>query len=1051
MAADSRLWADKLSELRLWLQRSFWKPLRGTMEIFHVLPLAATVILFALLATNGQYHEIYVSYLEGPGGDLGGWSARIVAGLASLALISAALFYAHNTLSTMRINVVFSNRSDPEAYSALPRLQRAAAFILAFMPWLGLASGLFGARNFVVARYCQLLDVARVDADTLGGMQYLPQANGVEIAAAAIVLGGAAAFFVCIDDRNRAAQWAVGCFAPGLLILFFLLGSDWFDLDPLKWLTTAQVWKSVGLGALVVTATAIYLFIYRELYHRRSAFLFSNLTVRTGVSFRKRRRWRLALWTFLPWLAFALFFLLSDLLFNRAEAANGCRSVSFASVPTPGRWAIFPVAMACSIAIGLLVGYFLLWIGSTNRPRNVVSAVVIVLVAAVAALALYNDAGLIVSIYRFIGPFATASLVLTFLFATFAVLAWLSQQSGFPALTLIVLTMIVCAVFPSYAWLTTLALGVAYSLFAGIALLSGRVQAFLVLLVLIIVGVINVMRFNEGASVPPNPPLNKVTTAASSAPSAPTVQAAYLCWLDQRGVPAKRLDAQTACPDRPPQVPALQGKYPVFVFAAEGGGIYAASAAAAFLAKLEDDQRGLARHIFAISGVSGGAIGATVFGALDRTRYADPHSAASPSATDRVPKASAGSDTRGEEKCTRHPADNTEPDLVGEIAKIMLDDHLSPVVGSIFPEIFGAPLRRPDALRASFEYSTFRQSAAAGDELCGHFLAHWPPVGTAPALVLNSTWVETGFRVAFAPFLLHDLDDSLYSFLDSSMPNENCPNNDDTQSCVSLMTAAIVSARFPGMMPPFSAIVQTPKHHDAGQRDGERRWNFVDGGYADNSGATTALDIYRTLNSLTAQLKMADDVDLRIVLITSSSLQPNLDDLSINGTVFRDTVAPIDAILRVRENLGNQAVARACSEIYPDQTQPNGAMREPNESCIRHAGVRNDSPLQIIEIQDQTYGLSLGWKISQTSFAVIKWMLSMFAKTATCSKNLPSLQSAGGSTPKQDAHASQENTPVPSGESPNAQLTNGILRRNSCVARLLIDLVRDSGGGTSGR
>ena len=90
----------------------------------------------------------------------------------------------------------------------------------------------------------------------------------------------------------------------------------------------------------------------------------------------------------------------------------------------------------------------------------------------------------------------------------------------------------------------------------------------------------------------------------------------------------------------------------------------------------------------------------------------------------------------------------------------MLDDHFSPIVGSIFPEIFNGTLKRPDALRASFEYSTSTQDAAAGLDLCAHFGEHWSPASAAPALVLNSTWVEMGFRVAFAPFRLHDLDES---------------------------------------------------------------------------------------------------------------------------------------------------------------------------------------------------------------------------------------------------------------------------------------------------
>jgi hypothetical protein len=326
-------------------------------------------------------------------------------------------------------------------------------------------------------------------------------------------------------------------------------------------------------------------------------------------------------------------------------------------------------------------------------------------------------------------------------------------------------------------------------------------------------------------------------------------------------------------------------------------------------------------------------------------------------------------------------------------------------------------LQRPDALKASFEYSVSGQDPAAGREPCAHFLKHWSTSSAAPALILNSTWVETGFRVAFAPFRLHDLDESLYSFVDTSMPNEDCPHTDDSQSCVSLMTAAGVSARFPGIMPPFSVKL-----------DSGARWNFVDGAYSDNSGATTALDLYRVLSKAVSNA----DVDLRIILITSSNPQPKLDDRSISGTSFRDTVAPIDAILKVREDLGNEAVARACSEVYRDKSFSGGHEMEVNESCIAHAGVVEQAPLQIVEIQDQTYGLPLGWKISQTSFAVVSWMLGEVSDCPGLEEKISKGQTL------------QDQTTVSGDDNPNAQLTEIILRRNSCVGRLLVDLVRKS-------
>ena len=345
--ADYEFWGAKRSEFSLFLQRSFWKPLRSMMEIFHVLPLAAVVILFVLLATDGQFREIYISYLEGPTDGNLAWVVSIVAGLAAIALMSAVLYEAHTALSTMRINVVYSSQSDPEANSKLRNLQRAAAFALAFMPWLGLTLGLLGARNFVAARYCQLLDVAHVDPYDLQHMQYLPHIGGLPIAAGVIFLGAATAYFASVDDSNRVAQRAVSCVAPALAAVLFLLFTDWLGADP--WAS----W-SVDIFAVIAIATVVYFWIYQQLYHRRSGFVLFRAFTRTGISFRKRRRRRLILWAFLPWLIFALYFVFVQIHAPAAPVSSNCAGqiISVLGLPMPGRWAIFPSQCAPRSLLG---------------------------------------------------------------------------------------------------------------------------------------------------------------------------------------------------------------------------------------------------------------------------------------------------------------------------------------------------------------------------------------------------------------------------------------------------------------------------------------------------------------------------------------------------------------------------------------------------------------------------------------------------------------------------------------------------------------------------
>lgn len=1026
--------ATKWYELGPLLRRRFWKPVRSMMEIFHVLPLIAALLLFVLLATDGQFREIYISYLEGPDGSLTGWIANIVAAAAVLALISAVLSEAHFSLSTMRINVIYSSYSNPDANSKLRSLQRTAAFILSFVPWLAVTVGLFGARNFVAYRYCQLL--SQMSAADLRGMQHLLMPGGGAIAPAIIFLGAATATFSCVDQKTRIAQRAVALIAPPLAALLFLLFTDWL-------IPSIAAWWAILFCALTLLATLVYFIIYQRLYRRRSGPVFSrgkdgagdvaelapeiyvpkNWSQRlalwllaplaglvrpelsTGIGLSRRRRQTLIAWAFLPWLCFALYFLVVPYLAPSwqspddwyAHQSQAQCPVAATLVPVPGHWTIFPVAMCCTIGVGLLVGLLLNKLSERWVTRRILVMSLVLVLAVAAKSVSVLDVDTIVAIYRSIGPLGTAGLQLLFLISTFALLAWLSQRSGFPALTLVILAMVICVIFPNDVGWTVIALAIVSLMIAITAFLSGLVAVGAVALVLPVLGIIQWHELHDDRMVRQN----QERTASAVDPRA--VKFRFECWLGQRGLAVN--DAASAgqlrqtCPPRATRA-ALdpQQKYPVFIIAAEGGGIYAASAASMFLAQLQQASPHFAQHVFAISGVSGGAIGATIFQALDKAGIAQPD------------------------------ADPPGEGLLQKVTDIMEDDHFSPVVGSIFPELTGSSTGRAASLVASFALSAAARDAQAGHILDQPFADDWVYNDGVPALVLNATWVETGFRVAFAPFHLHSLNESLYSFSDPWMPDEDC-QKEPYVGCVSLMNAAAVSARFPLVLPPFSTEMTDGK-----------RWNFVDGGYTDNSGATTALDLYRTLKGV------SPDVDLRIILITSSTPQPDLGSTDVSGTIFRDTMAPVDALMQVREDLGNDAVARACSEIYPSDgsirnlgkpATANAAasarrieQREENQLCIGHSG-ETDAPLQIVEIQDQTYGLSLGWKISQTSFAVVSWMLG---KPSSCFVDPRS--TANTTDPAGSVTAAAQNE--------NRQLTWQIVNRNSCVESTIRRLVGDA-------
>jgi hypothetical protein len=1003
------------SDFGLRLQRKFWKPLRSTMDIFHVLPLGAAAVLFILLGTDGQFRELYISYLEGPRDPSRimswlAWVASMAAGLLAIGLISAVLYEAHYALSTMRLNIIYSSYSNPDANSRLRNLQKAAAFCLAFVPWFGLTVGLLNARNFVADRYCKLLTDGVIAPTDLYEMQHLWLPAGRTIAEALIFLGVATAFFSSTNLQNRIAPRTVALCSPLAAAFLFLLFTDTYDfrLD--------YSWLTLPVALLLAVATLVNFFIYRWLFRKRGGFFSSDNNKGTGIPLHRRRQRWLAVWAFVPWLLMAAYFVCAQFFASPPHAIedwSGRCPFSNIFPPMPGQWTAFPVAMCYSIGIGLLVGHVLARFADHEGRRRTIMTIVLIL-AFICAVVSFCGPNAAVWLYRSIGPLGTVALQLLFLISTFAFLAALSQRSGFPVLTLVILALVVALMFPSHIEATAWVLGFICTVVAVMALMVRRVGIAVLLLLLPVLLGISAHQYYNATIVGQNP--------STPVPDSLKVKYEFSCWLRQRGIPVANaaVEHDAGCEAVVPSPESQRkhwpsgNKYPVFIVAAEGGGIYAASAVSTFLARLQDAVPQFDDHVFAVSGVSGGSIGSAIFQALDRawhtTASADPGSA--------VPTPS----------CPKRPHTAATHNMESKVQNIIQDDHFSPVIGAVFPEMFGAPLSRSDALVASFEDSTATQDVTAGKDLGLPFAAHWSAAGFAPALILNSTWVEMGYRVAFAPFSLNDLDESLYSFSDPSMP---------TETDLSLMQAAGVSARFPFIMPPLSAVMES-KVTDAktGEiKTVEKRWNFVDGAYSDNSGATSALDIYKAIESVAEPY-----VDLRLILISSSVTQPDLTSSDINGTVFRDTVAPIDALMKVREDLGNDAVARACTYVYHDDLIRRPVIRsstnasaaksksETNEDCVEYAG-DPQAPLHIVEIQDQTYGLSLGWKISKTSFDVVSWMLG---SPDICPAQKIQSTAVPDSNRKDEA-ATEENV--------NAQLSKNILDRNSRVLSMIERLV----------
>lgn len=272
--------------------------------------------------------------------------------------------------------------------------------------------------------------------------------------------------------------------------------------------------------------------------------------------------------------------------------------------------------------------------------------------------------------------------------------------------------------------------------------------------------------------------------------------------------------------------PAAERRVPVVIVAAEGGGIRAAYWTAAVLARMQDEQPAFARRLFAISGVSGGSLGAAVFAAILRDRDA----LAAPGRCG----------ARGLECCVR---------------PVLADDHLSPILGMmLFPDLlqrfvpYGfAALDRSRGLEESWSRS-FRRVTEVDRlsqpfaELAPVVLHEGKPVAAPsdlplPALYLNATVVETGKRVLAAPV---DVAAEKGTYLDVV---DGIHAAGDT-----LSTSAVVhmSARFPYVSP----VGLLPSR-------GEAALHVADGGYFEGSGAATAVEILRAVADEAAARQVA--------------------------------------------------------------------------------------------------------------------------------------------------------------------------------------------------
>jgi hypothetical protein len=363
--------------------------------------------------------------------------------------------------------------------------------------------------------------------------------------------------------------------------------------------------------------------------------------------------------------------------------------------------------------------------------------------------------------------------------------------------------------------------------------------------------------------------------------------------------------------------------YPVYIVAAEGGGLYAAYHVGKFLARMQDICPSFAQHLFAISAVSGGSLGAAMFSALARDHAKNQDYVSC--------RKLAGKDF-----------------FETQIDRLLTQDYLSPVVtAALFPDFVQRFLPYPipsfdraRALEASFEEAWSSVVGNSPNRLADSFLESCGPAaascleGATPALVLNLTQIDTGVQLALSPIDMGPAgppaskSGKIYDALETGGGLIDLP----------MSTAVGLSARAPWITP-------SGWFASTGRVDGiTRTYRFADGAYAEGSGSETA---YKLAQLLTERIKLANlpgKVEVRLILLSATS--PPLERFWIDPPSqlgYGELAVPFIALSSARRG-------QAFTKVY------DIAIGETDQLKIAPG-----------QIYDALFPLPLAWHLSQTT------------------------------------------------------------------------------------
>lgn len=409
---------------------------------------------------------------------------------------------------------------------------------------------------------------------------------------------------------------------------------------------------------------------------------------------------------------------------------------------------------------------------------------------------------------------------------------------------------------------------------------------------------------------------------------------------------------------------------PIYLVSAEGGGIRAAAWTAVVLLELEKESHGeFSRHMLAGSGVSGGSLGLALFSALIKARD-----------------------------------EGVIADIDSVANQFLREDYLGPATETMFLTDFlqrflphALLIDRGQRLEYGWEQAWTRAceqqvvtatanqaSSSAAAAKCSIFSQPWKNLwsGTArvPVLFLNSTVVQSGQRFIQYPF--------------KSMNGKACGAGELTDDAFSAAISsacalpasaplsAVVhnSARFTYVSPAGTLMLRDGSTGQGAQRSGKSRLQLVDGGYFENSGTATLIEVAQILASTDERCSTtlglaAEGCPIRFVHISNDPtvegmLPGNGCDSHAGQEQFGEASAPLIALLNTRGARGLLSRTLLRKEVEPR-----------TEAAAKGNAVATDR-LFHFRLCKGEHHLPLGWTLSQASLSEMANQLHAAASAA---------------------------------------------------------------------